>query len=805
MNMSRLNGLILIAFNLLAMITFAQTGTIKGKISTSDGKPAEFVNVGLKGSHKGATANNQGHYEIKEVEPGSYTRVTSFIGLVSKELEVIVKAGETTEVGEIVLNESATKLNEVVVNGAVNKFGDKNSELVARLPLKNLENPQVYNVVNKELIKEQVVVNFDDAMKNSAGVNRLWSSTGRGGDGAGYFSMRGFSVQPNIINGVAGQTNGGIDPANIERIEVIKGPSGTLFGSSLVSFGGLMNIVLKKPYETFGGEATYTGGSYGLNRIAADVNTPLNKDNTALFRLNGAAHYEGSFQDAGFKKSMFVAPSFTYKMNDRLSVILQAEYYASEGTNPLMVFLNRSRQLIARTPYELGVNFKRSYTSNDITIKNKTLSLIGQINYKLSDSWTSQTNIASNVRTADGYYSYVMYLQPTNDTLISRYISDQHSISNNIDFQQNFIGDFKIGSFRNRVVIGADALLTKMVNNSTAYIEFDKINTANKKDPRYAQLSRQALDAKLGANTTPAKSGTQSNTYSAYISDVFNISERWMAMASIRFDYFDNIGNKNFALDTITGVYKQTALSPKFGMVYQVIKNHVAVFANYMNGFRNVAPVIQPLSDINGTFKPQQANQAEAGVKLELFQNKVSLTASYYDILVHNMTRSETIIRDNKPYNITVQDASQASKGYEFDLAMNPIPGLNVVAGYSKNISKNLKTAENINGRRPVGAGPEDLANAWISYTLQHGKVRGLGFGAGGNYASENKITNGLITGEFILEAYTIVNAAIFYNANAFRINVKMDNVANKTYFGGWTTVEQQMPRRFMISLAVKF
>jgi iron complex outermembrane receptor protein len=134
----------------------------------------------------------------------------------------------------------------------VNKFAQKETDYIARMPLKNLENPQVYNSIGKELLKEQMIVSFDDALKNAPGVNRLWSATGRGGDGAGYFSMRGFAVQPTMVNGVAGQTNGGIDPANIERIESIKGPSGTLFGSSLISFGGLLNIVTKKPYETFG-------------------------------------------------------------------------------------------------------------------------------------------------------------------------------------------------------------------------------------------------------------------------------------------------------------------------------------------------------------------------------------------------------------------------------------------------------------------------------------------------------------------------------------------------------------------------
>jgi len=237
------------------------------------------------------------------------------------------------------------ELDEVSITARQNRIKNE-SDHIARLPITNIENPQVYNVVSRELMREQVITNFDDAVKNVPGLNKLWTSTGRAGDGAGYFSMRGFSVQPSMINGIAGLTNGGIDPANIERIESIKGPSGTLFGSSLISFGGLLNIVAKRPYDSYGGELTYTAGSYGLNRVTADVNAPLNKEHTALFRLNSSYHYEGSFQDAGFKRSFFVAPSFSYKANDRLSFLVNMEYYNGESTNPTMVFLNRTRQLV---------------------------------------------------------------------------------------------------------------------------------------------------------------------------------------------------------------------------------------------------------------------------------------------------------------------------------------------------------------------------------------------------------------------------------------------------------------------------
>lgn len=776
---------------------------IKGKISTADGKPAEFVNIQLNGTNRGTSSDINGFYRLERVKSGIITLRVSLVGLETKEQQLEIKAGQTLTV-DFTLSETANQLQEVVIS-AKNQFAQKESDFVAKIPIKNLENPQAYNVVSKELLKEQLITSFDDAIKNAPGVNRLWTSTGRGGDGAGYFSMRGFSVQPTMINGVAGQTNGGIDPANIERIESIKGPSGTLFGSSLISFGGLLNIVTKKPFENFGGEASYSIGGFDLSRLSLDINTPLDKEKTVLFRLNGSTNYQGSFQDAGFRQSTFVAPSLTYKVNDKLSLNITTEYMTQTGTNPLMIFLNRTRKLFATNPSELQFDYKRSYTSNDITITNNTLNIFAQANYTISDKWISQTNVSRSVRKSDGYYSYIMYRQPANDTLINRFISNQNATGTTTNIQQNFIGDFTIGKIRNRIVAGLDYLQLVTHNNSTDYIQFDQVNTAKSNDPRYALLTKAALDAKLAVNTAPSKSQTDSRTYSAYVSDVFNLTEKFIVMASLRFDYFDNIGTTNFATGINTGNYKQSAVSPKLGVVYQILKDKVSLFGNYMNGFRNVAPVIQPLADLDGTFKPQQANQYEGGIKLDLLQSRISLTASYYDIMVNNMTRSEVLIRDGKQYNITVQDGSQQSKGIEFDIVANPINGLNLVFGYTHNDSKQLKVAESLLNRRPTSAGPADLLNFWASYTIQNGQAKGFGLGFGGNYASKNEITNNAITGVFTLPSYTVLNATVFYGIQKFRVGFKVDNLANTEYFSGWSTVEPQMPRRVMGSVTFKF
>src|SRR5690606_34807581 len=214
-----------------AGFTYAQTGTISGTVTTFDGSPAESVNVRIKGTNRGATVDRSGNYQINNVHPGRLSIVASFIGLETQERMVTVADGETVIVN-FVLRESAAQLREVIVSSQ--RPANKPTN-VAKIPLKNLENPQVYNTVSAELMKQQVITSYDDALRNVPGITRTWEATGRAGDGAAYFALRGFDAQPALINGLPGLTSGNLDPANVEEIQVMKGPSGTLFGGSFYS------------------------------------------------------------------------------------------------------------------------------------------------------------------------------------------------------------------------------------------------------------------------------------------------------------------------------------------------------------------------------------------------------------------------------------------------------------------------------------------------------------------------------------------------------------------------------------------
>jgi len=814
-------------FFLLTTVTMwaQEKATIKGQINLSNNQGADNVSIVLKGTKIGTNTDDQGYYEIKNVKPGSYVIRVSAVGFSAKEKSVTLNGGDEI-IEDFTITSNSEQLDEIVINGngKKNPLARKETQQVSRLPLKNLENPQVYTTITSELLKEQVVTNIDDALKNVPGLSPLWASTGRGGDGAGYFSLRGFAVQPTMINGLPGLSNGGLDPANIDKIEVIKGPSGTLFGSSLISYGGLINLTTKRPYDHFGGEVSYTAGSNGLNRVTADVNTPVDEEHKINFRVNTAYHTENSFQDAGFKKSFFFAPSLSYEVNEKLSFFINTEFMNNKQTNATMLFLDRGAPLRVHNMDELGYDNKRSYTSNELAIETPSYNLQGQMNYKFSDQWTSQTVVSRGSSKSDGYYSYLYEgtrfapTQISEGIVLGRSMNYQNSTTLTTDIQQNFIGDFKIGNMRNRIVVGLDYFNRGVIDNSSNYVSngniyIGNLDLATVNEYLYkitnpddyitngdnGNLSKAGTDA-LIANAGISMNRTKQEVYSAYLSDVINFTPALSAMASLRVDRFITAGNVATKADD----FNQTAFSPKFGIVYQPIIDKVSLFANYMDGFANSAPVTEILADGTSrprTFRPEHANQFEIGTKLNIFRDKLYATFSYYDIQV----KDQVYVIYGATTQTAFQDGAQRNKGFEAEFIANPVAGLNIVAGYSY-VDAVLNAGDpDFVGHRPESSGPRNTANLWASYKFPEGDLQGFGLGFGGNYADKNLIMNRTIVGQFTLPSYTVMNSSVFYGTEKYTLTLKLDNIANVDTYDGWSTIHPRNMRTVSANFSYRF
>ncbi|WP_293742626.1 TonB-dependent receptor [uncultured Pedobacter sp.] len=789
-----------------------QFSTITGTVTTSDGKPAAYLSVGLKGKGLGNVTNDKGIYEIPRVKPGSYIVRVSGVGIQSVEKSIIINTGENKTV-DFVINQNSNQLNEVNINKVkANKYGAQKSDYVAKMPISNLENPQVYTTITKETFNDQLIFSVDDATRNAVGIQKMWESTGRGGDGGAYYASRGFIVQSKLRNGIAGNITSRNDAANIESVEVIKGPSATLFGSTLTSYGGLINRITKKPFEGLGGEVTYSAGSYDLNRVSTDFNFPVDKANHIYARINASYNYKGSFQQNVFDRGFFVAPSFSYKVNDKLDFTFDAEIANGNNTlKPFVFFYFPVKDLGFDRADQSGIPYDKSFTGDVMKQKYNSTTFFGQANYKFNENWSSHTSFSSSYSFSNGRGTY-LFLIPNNypplgnpnaapgADLISR--ADQSTDNSklyNYEIQQNFNGTFNLGSVKNRVVLGLDYLRQ---NSDQLFYGIDSFDFTNKNGTgsNYNNFTEQNLAAIYALNTySKYPINFKSNTYSAYASDMINLTDRLIALAAIRVDRFDNKGNSDRAGSAPKGAYKQTVFSPKFGLVFQPIKDQLSLFANYQNGFNNLNGI-----DYKGeAFKPEQANQIEGGVKSNLFGGKLTGSVSYYYIKVKDIVRGYN--GDPSNPNAQIQDGNKISKGIEAEIVANPLNGLNIIAGFAYNDNRLQNASPDVEGRRDAYSAAPYSANLWISYKLAAGALKGFGLGAGGNYASDNKIVNSVSQGVFILPAYEVFNASVFYDHRRFRIGAKVDNFTNQKYWTGYSTMNPQDLRTFTGSVTYKF
>ncbi|WP_442591803.1 TonB-dependent receptor domain-containing protein [Pedobacter sp. AW31-3R] len=783
--------------------SFAQAqGKISGRITLVDGQPYGSASVSLLEVNKITLTDDKGNYSFDNIPAGNYTVRIQVLGAAQQDLKVTLTEGQHAKLDYQLTKENVQALQEVIIGGNnTNKFRRKESVYIARLPIKNLENPQVYASIPKELIQEQMATDLGSIAKNVAGAGIPMIAN----QGRVTFRSRGFDTEPNARNGVAGAAFAMIDPVNLERMEVIKGPSATLFGNSISSsYGGLYNRVTKKPYNGFGGEVGYTGGSWNFNRLTFDINSPINESKTALFRLNGATSFEKSFQDLGFTNSVTLAPSFSYQITDRLSLLLDIEFGQAKGTsvvrfNPFVSTVISSRKSIA----DMGFPYNKTFLSNDLPYTTQLLNIFAQANYKISESWTSQTIVS---RARSSINGYITALAGRTDSTIRPNVITGYTQFIATNIQQNFIGDFKVAGLRNRLVVGLD-----FYNN---YNDFDRVQvsttagTVASPDINFlksytGRISKFKVDSLASRGGALRKETNRDNTYSIYFSDVINLTDRLNIMLSLRGNRFKYGG----VYDVVTGItagglgvggiqagpYNQNSLSQKLGAVYEIAKDRVSLFGNYMNGFFNKSG-----QTADGTaLKPEHANQLEFGVKADLFDHKLAGTVSYYDIQVENSTYN-----DPSGNGYQIQDGTQLSKGVEIDLTANPIAGLNIVAGFAYNNSKLTQAAPLLTGRRPGLSGPPRSYNFWVSYRFPEGELKGLGAGFGGNIASWQYHTNTSVT-QIIIPSYAMFDATVFYDQPRYRIGLKVDNLTSEKTWS--VRLTPQAPARFLGSVALKF
>ena len=219
----------------LSFVSSYAQNSISGKV-TSAGEALPYVNVYLKKTKLGTATDENGFFEIKNISDGTYTIAISSIGFKPKYLKISF-SGNKKVVQNFTLNES-NSLEEIVVSGTLKPVTKSNS-------------PVPVEVYSKTFFKKNPTPSIFESMQNVNGVrpqlNCNVCNTGdihiNGLEGPYTFVLIDGMPIVSGLSTVYGLT--GIPQALIERVEVVKGPASTLYGSEAV--GGIINIITKKP------------------------------------------------------------------------------------------------------------------------------------------------------------------------------------------------------------------------------------------------------------------------------------------------------------------------------------------------------------------------------------------------------------------------------------------------------------------------------------------------------------------------------------------------------------------------------
>lgn len=702
---------------------------------------------------------------------------------------------------------NAKNIDEVIINTYIKKDSDFSN----KMPIKSIEDPQVFSSINKTILENQVIFTVDDAYRNVTGLQQMWSPTSRAGDGGSFVVLRGFPSNNSMRNGLVSPVTTTIDAVNIEKIEVLKGPSGTLYGSNVASYGGLINRITKRPYENFEGQVSLIGGSYNTYRAQADINTPLTKDKKLLFRINTAYTNQGTFQKKDAKNSFFAfTPSLTYNVNDKLQFSVEYEMFNTRAVGEQFFFYLTPGALNGidnmKDLEKAGLNYKESYIGDDLYTTARVNNIFGQVNYKINNNIKSSTNINTSSSYSDGFGPYFSAsVDANNNVSVNRFDqATRDSRKKYLQVQQNFNFDYSFGNgMRNRTVVGFDYLKTKD-RSRYIYLANGATYTVPANGGDYSGFNGTVLGALYNnpANISHYDVDGDTNTYSGYISNVFTPISDLNIVLGVRYENNDFLGGKVWVNNT--EAYNQSAWTPKAGLVYQIIKDKFSIFGNYQNSFKSNGYYTTDLAGSVALSDPERANQFEGGFKANLINGKINATLSYYDIKVKNMLlgTGQYTAAGNA---VQTQTGEIESKGLELEINAYLVKGFSLIGGLSYNDTKDLST-----GLRPSTAGSPWLGNFNASYQFVDGKLKGLGFGVGGNFANANKIYNqyNLTISKvetFTLPKYFVLNANAFYDTKKFRVGVKVDNFTNQHYWIGYTTGNPQKLINALGTVTYKF
>lgn len=681
------------------------------------------------------------------------------------------------------------KVPEIVVKEVRKRGGQSYSvdetSTATRIPVPIHDTPRSVDVVTRQLMEDQKVIRFSEALRNVSGVSQ---SNFQGGQG-GQFTIRGFQSGLNVFkNGFRDDDVFGTrtqrDVINLERIEVVKGPPSYLYGRS--DPGGVINQITKPPLRDPYYSAEMLIGNYALYRPQFDIGGPLNASKTLTFRFNGMFESAGSFRDGVESTRTFLAPTIGWEIGPRTTLRFEGEYFYDR--RPI------DRGLVAIGGGVAPIPISRFL--GDPTLKNEvhhgkaTAILLHEFN----DMFTWRTAFRAAV--TRGRYSSresnFLIDESTGILNLARY--EIPTLTQSHYLQNELLGKFSTGPITHKTIVGVE--LGREVDVASVSGDFGG-DTATPGAFSYINIFNPA--DRLFLNTPLTKFSNTKNVndiLGVYFGDHISLLDNLHLHAGGRFDYFkQRLTNRPDDFTPTQSEDSQTdlAFSPSVGLTYQPWKP-IALFANYTESF---APHPGTRNRFGTLFDPERGKAYEGGVKFQFFEDRLRARVAAFHIKKQNVLTPDPA----DPIAFSVATGEQRSQGVEFDVAGRILPGWDIIATYAYIDARVTQDNAFLVGSRLPNV-PLNQGSLWSTYFFQEGPLKGLGAGLG-MYAQGKRI--GLFQCQnaddcqapFELPGFVRMDAAVYYRKPEIftRTNllaaVNFTNVLDQRYFTGTLNVRE--------------
>ncbi len=693
----------------------------------------------------------------------------------------------------------------IVSNGALAQDSNQTIETsddIERIEVKRLwqpyrgnvpliQTPQAVDRITGDTLDKEGITRFMDALDFSPSVVRQNNSGGM----FDSFAIRGFSGDENnptgyLVNGFNSRGyNGNRNTANIETIEVMKGPGSSLYGQG--EPGGTVNIITKKPQFYEQGYIKGTLGNFNQKQVEFDHTKGLTDD--VAYRINGFYEDSETHRDHVDVQSFNLSPSLLWNISDATSISYEME-------------ILDQRKPLERGVYVLDNDFDSVDTSafyGDTRDGDHTVKALGHqlvLNHQLSNSWHILTGLAyrdssfkgqsSDTELSDG--RQLVYEDPNT---LSRQRRERDYQAQDFSARFEVSGDVELAGFTNNLLIGLDYYNFQLDTDyrvwRTAWGSGDPTYSIDPNSPDYT------MDRPETTPTTLTEE--EQNGVGFYAQDLIELTDKAKLLLGFRVDKFNQeILNK---LDDEFQEQDQTEVSSRFGFVYE-LTDSINAYTSYAEGFR---PNPGLDSDRN-PFEPEQTKSFEIGLKWQNVANRFSGSLALYDASKTNMLTAEP----DTGLSATLGEVE--SQGVEFQMTTYLTSDTSIDVAYAYTDARTAKDLIDNDWGVPIPKGSRliNVAKHAGHVSLRHftdimGKE--TYFGATVNYVGDR--LGETTDPDYILPAYTLVNlSATMDLTSRFSVMLDVNNLFNEKYFESsyhklWTMPGE--PLNFTASVKYQF